>query len=66
MPLSAIDNIVHQSQILERSLADLGKVLAGVQAPPEDSDALDVFLKELGYPYVEETDNAVYKRFMRS
>ena len=45
---------------------DLGKVLAGIQAPPEDSDAFDAFLKELGYPYVEETDNAVYKRYMRS
>lgn len=46
--------------------SDLGKVLAGIQAPPEDSEKFDAFLKELGYPYVEETDNAVYKRYMRT
>ncbi|EIM81281.1 threonine dehydratase I [Stereum hirsutum FP-91666 SS1] len=46
--------------------ADLGKVLAGIQAPPEDSEKFDAFLKELGYPYVEETENPVYKRYMRS
>jgi threonine dehydratase len=45
--------------------ADLGKVLAGIQAPKEDSAQFDEFLRELGYPYVEETDNEVYKRYLR-
>ncbi|KAI0315238.1 tryptophan synthase beta subunit-like PLP-dependent enzyme [Amylostereum chailletii] len=45
--------------------ADLGKVLAGIQAPAEEKEQFEVFLKDLGYPYVEETDNAVYKRYLR-
>ncbi|KAF9012364.1 tryptophan synthase beta subunit-like PLP-dependent enzyme [Cyathus striatus] len=45
--------------------ADLGKVLAGVQVPLSDYDEFDAFLKKLDYAYVEETDNAVYKRYLR-
>ncbi|KAI0293198.1 tryptophan synthase beta subunit-like PLP-dependent enzyme [Russula brevipes] len=45
--------------------ADLGKVLAGIQAPEEDSTQFSEFLRELGYPYVEETHNEVYKRYLR-
>ncbi|KAI0029980.1 tryptophan synthase beta subunit-like PLP-dependent enzyme [Vararia minispora EC-137] len=45
--------------------ADLGRILAGIQAPPEESEQFTVFLKELGYPYVEETENEVYKRYLR-
>ncbi|KAF7315616.1 Threonine dehydratase [Mycena indigotica] len=45
--------------------ADLGKVLAGVQVPPVDSEAFERFLVQLGYPYVEETDNPIYKRYLR-
>jgi len=45
--------------------ADLGKVLAGIQVPPSDSSAFDAFLNNLGYPYVEETENDVYKRYLR-
>jgi hypothetical protein len=44
---------------------DLGKVLAGIQAPEEDSAQFDHFLRDLGYPYVEETHNEVYKRYLR-
>ncbi|KAJ7132763.1 tryptophan synthase beta subunit-like PLP-dependent enzyme [Mycena crocata] len=44
---------------------DLGKVLAGVQVPPSDHDAFDLFLTQLGYTYVEETENPVYKRYLR-
>ena len=44
---------------------DLGKVLAGIQAPEEDSAQFDKFLRELGYQYVEETHNEVYKRYLR-
>ncbi|KDQ21874.1 hypothetical protein BOTBODRAFT_61461 [Botryobasidium botryosum FD-172 SS1] len=45
--------------------ADLGKVLAGIQVPPNEYDQFDEFLNKLGYPYKEETDNEVYKQFLR-
>ncbi|KAF8973233.1 threonine ammonia-lyase [Flammula alnicola] len=45
--------------------ADLGKVLAGIQVPEEDSAEFDEFLKKLDYSYVEETQNSVYKRFLQ-
>ncbi|KAI0058102.1 threonine dehydratase I [Artomyces pyxidatus] len=45
--------------------ADLGRVLAGIQTPVEDSAQFDEFLKELGYTYVEETHNEVYRRYLR-
>lgn len=47
--------------------ADVGKVLVGLQPPPEgdaDHSQLDRFLEELGYPVVEETDNGAYKMFL--
>jgi len=44
---------------------DVGKVLAGIQVPPEEYREFDEFLEELNYTYVEETDNEVYKRFLR-
>ena len=45
--------------------ADLGKVLAGVQVPPGEDDAFGTFLEQLGYAYVEESNNSVYKRYLR-
>ena len=44
---------------------DLGKVLAGIQVPPADDEAFNTFLEKLNYTYVEETDNAVYRRYLR-
>jgi threonine dehydratase len=44
--------------------ADLGKVLAGIQVPPEDSVQFSEFLDKLGYAYVEETENEIYRRFL--
>lgn len=49
----------------ECRLLDLGKVLIGIQVPPSDYEAFNTFLEELGYPYKEETDNAVYKKYLR-
>ncbi|KAI0339879.1 threonine ammonia-lyase [Trametopsis cervina] len=46
--------------------ADLGKVLAGIQVPPNDNPDFEKFLENLGYPYVEETNNEVYKMYLRS
>lgn len=44
---------------------DMGKVLVGIQVPPEDNDAFASFLEKLNYYYVEETDNVVYKTFLQ-
>ena len=45
--------------------ADYGRILVGLQVPPKDDKAFDKFLKTLGYPYAEETDNPVYRLFLR-
>lgn len=45
---------------------DLGRVLAGIQVPPSDYDRFGTFLSKLGYRCVEETENPIYKRFLRS
>ena len=44
--------------------ADYGRVLIGIQVPPEDSDSFLQFLNNLGYPWVDETDNPAYKLFL--
>ncbi|KAK8845478.1 threonine ammonia-lyase, biosynthetic [Kwoniella newhampshirensis] len=46
--------------------ADVGKVLIGVQVPSGDYDAFGQFLQDLGYPFVEETDNKAYTMFLRN
>jgi threonine dehydratase len=50
---------------VSHSIADVGKVLAGVQVPPKDRDAFEMFLQRLGYQYIEETDNEVYRQYLR-
>ncbi len=44
--------------------ADYGRILVGLQVPPSDDEALRGFLTSLDYPWVEETDNPVYKLFL--
>lgn len=44
--------------------ADYGRVLAGVNVPPPDNTAFDVFLDNLGYAHQEHTGNAAYKLFL--
>ena len=44
--------------------ADIGRVLAGLQVPPEQTAELHSFLERLGYTYCMEDDNAVTKRFL--
>ena len=46
--------------------ADYGRILVGLQVPPEDAAAFDAFLATLGYPCVEETLNPAYRLFLRS
>ena len=45
--------------------ADNGKVLLGMQVPPQQWHEFDLFLSHLAYPYVEETNNVVYRQFLR-
>jgi threonine dehydratase len=45
--------------------ADYGRILMGLQVPKTDSKDFQAFLKNLGYPYVEETANPAYKLFLR-
>ena len=47
--------------------ADFGRVLVGFEAPEEKREAFEDFLQRverMGYPHVEETDNAAYKMFL--
>jgi threonine dehydratase len=43
----------------------VGRVLAGMQVPPGDDAAFQAFLDELGYAWVDETENAAYQLFLR-
>jgi threonine dehydratase len=46
--------------------ADYGRILVGLQVPKADNKAFKEFLETLGYPYVEETDNPVYRLFLQT
>ena len=45
---------------------DVGRILAGIECPVSERDQLDAFLKDIGYPYKECTDNPTYKTFLKS
>ncbi|PZP60157.1 MAG: threonine ammonia-lyase, biosynthetic [Pseudoxanthomonas spadix] len=45
--------------------ADYARTLVGLQVPARDNAAFARFLDTLGYPCVEETDNPVYRLFLR-
>ena len=45
--------------------ADYARTLVGLQVPARDDAAFARFLDTLGYPCVEETDNPVYRLFLR-
>jgi threonine dehydratase len=44
--------------------ADYGRVLAGIQVPPEDQAEFQAFLEGLGYPFVDEGENPAYRLFL--
>lgn len=44
--------------------ADVAKVLAGVQVPPDTAEKFQDYLTSLGYSYVDETENPVFKTFL--
>jgi threonine dehydratase len=45
--------------------ADYGRILVGIQVPKADKKAFKDFLATLAYPCVDETDNPVYRLFLR-
>ena len=45
--------------------ADFGRILVGVQVPKADKKAFRDFLEGLAYPCEDETDNPVYRLFLR-
>lgn len=45
--------------------ADYGRILVGIQVPRGDKKAFKAFLEGLAYPCVDETDNPVYRLFLR-
>jgi threonine dehydratase len=45
--------------------ADYGRILVGVQVPAGDDAAFRDFLQTLAYPYTDETQNPVYRLFLR-
>jgi len=44
--------------------AAFGRVLAGVEVPLQDRQTFESYLDELGYPYVNETNNPAYSLFL--
>ena len=42
-----------------------GRVLMGLQVPPDEEAGLQPFLDAIGYPYREESDNPAYRLFLR-
>jgi threonine dehydratase len=44
--------------------AAFGRVLIGMQVPPEEMEKLQCFLEELNYPYWDETNNPAYALFL--
>ena len=43
---------------------DYGRILVGIQVPPEDKKAFKAFLDGLGYPYWNESENPAYQLFL--
>ncbi|WP_416190822.1 threonine ammonia-lyase, biosynthetic [Neisseria sp. CCUG12390] len=44
--------------------ADYGRILVGIDVPPEDETEFAQFLDSLGYVYQDETDNQAYQLFL--
>ncbi|CCH44052.1 threonine dehydratase [Wickerhamomyces ciferrii] len=45
--------------------SDIGKVLVGLDVPPQDEELFHQFLKDINYQYKDETENLVYKKFLK-
>ena len=44
--------------------ADYGRVLVGMQVPPQDKKQFQAFLDKVGYPYRDESHNPAYRLFL--
>jgi threonine dehydratase len=44
--------------------ADYGRVLVGMQVPPQDQKKFNAFLAKVGYPYHDESKNPAYRLFL--
>jgi threonine dehydratase len=44
--------------------ADYGRVLVGMQVPRADKKKFEVFLRDLGYPFFDESRNPAYRLFL--
>ncbi len=44
--------------------SDHGRVLVGIQVPPTERTKFQHYIRQLGYPYCEETDNPAYRLFL--
>ena len=44
--------------------SDYGRVLVGIQVPETERSKFMQYIRELGYPFCEETDNPVYRLFL--
>ena len=44
--------------------SDYGRILAGIDVPPDETGELETHLEELGYPHWEESDNPAYSIFL--
>lgn len=45
--------------------ADYGRILVGIQVPPDERAAFQAFIDQLGYKSWNETDNPAYKLFLK-
>ena len=45
--------------------SDFGRVLVGMQVPPEERADVGQFLEDVGYDYTDETNNEAYHLFLR-
>ena len=43
---------------------DFGRVLCGIQIPPDETTQFKKFLDAVGYTYIDESDNPVYRMFL--
>lgn len=46
--------------------ADYGRVLVGVEVPPETRADLFAHIEAIGFPYWDETENPVYRQFLQA
>jgi threonine dehydratase len=71
-PGALLNFLTHMGQTWNISLfhyrnhgAAYGRVLVGMQVPAEERARFRAFLKEVGYPWYEETGNPAYSLFLR-